>query len=399
MIQIIAAIVVAVWFFRSARTVGKSGFGWAIIGAFALFVPSIPWAIFARAAILPALIDSDIGEAGAIISGLAIGLVGVGLGLVVAFWVHRKNLKSSVQQSDQQSVQQGDQQDALINASATVIVYKQKGWLDNVIDDDGAITGFWLAHPQPNETERAFLRMAAANEKVDEASYISISLGDYRIVENNEDSKGGVFIMFGGAKAPNEVIPPLDTFTWKKGKPNPKSDNVLMFKEGIEGVRFSCPTCGLPNYCFFNDLNVESGALVACGHCGNISHVPGDFKTKTCPSDLIVNGCVYMSIDNFSDWFYAHPHFSSDNAEIYGSYGLWAFCAKCKHQYSSTVLPMFPISDQAGGFMFNARTQESADDMNGLINRSCPSCGTSHLLSLMIPIPERIMTTINERRS
>lgn len=93
-IQIIAAIIVAIWFFRSARAVGKSGIAWAFGGILALLAPSIPWIIFARAKILPDLIRYDVGgDAGAIISGLAIGLVGVGLGLVVVFWVHRRNLR------------------------------------------------------------------------------------------------------------------------------------------------------------------------------------------------------------------------------------------------------------------------------------------------------------------
>lgn len=96
MIQIIAAIAVAIWFFRSARAVGKSGVAWAFGGILSLLAPSIMWAVFARAVILPELVRSDISDAGAIISGLAIGLVGVGLGLVVVFWVHKRNLRPNV---------------------------------------------------------------------------------------------------------------------------------------------------------------------------------------------------------------------------------------------------------------------------------------------------------------
>jgi len=95
MIQIIAAILVAIWFFESARKVGKNGISWAIIGILALILPSILWVIISRVTILPALMKTDIGPAGAIISGLAIGLVGVGLGLVVVFWIYKMNLKSN----------------------------------------------------------------------------------------------------------------------------------------------------------------------------------------------------------------------------------------------------------------------------------------------------------------
>jgi cbb3-type cytochrome oxidase subunit 3 len=102
MIQIIAAIAVAVWFFRSANKIGKSGIRWAIIGVCAFILPDVPWAMFAYQAILPAVIKSDIGETGVIISALVIALFGLLLGFVVAFWVHRKYLKSNVQQSTQE---------------------------------------------------------------------------------------------------------------------------------------------------------------------------------------------------------------------------------------------------------------------------------------------------------
>jgi hypothetical protein len=97
MLQIIVAIVVAVWFYKSARAVGKNGFGWAVIGIVAMTIPSLAWGFFVRAAILPTLIRSQISDAGAIMSGLAIGLVGIGLGLAVVFWLHRTNLKSNAQ--------------------------------------------------------------------------------------------------------------------------------------------------------------------------------------------------------------------------------------------------------------------------------------------------------------
>jgi hypothetical protein len=99
MIQIIAAIIVAVWFFRSATKIGKSGIRWAIIGICAFILPDIPWALFAYQAILPTVIQSDIGDTGVIISALAIGLVGLLLGFIVVYWVHRKYLKSNVQES------------------------------------------------------------------------------------------------------------------------------------------------------------------------------------------------------------------------------------------------------------------------------------------------------------
>ncbi len=88
----------AVWFFRSARAVGKSGIVWAIIGVLVFLAPSIPWWAFVRVVIFPALISSDIFDGNGAIFGLLLGLTGIGLGLVLVFIVHWKNLKNTTSQ-------------------------------------------------------------------------------------------------------------------------------------------------------------------------------------------------------------------------------------------------------------------------------------------------------------
>jgi hypothetical protein len=93
MLQIIIAIVVGIWFYRSARTVGKSGAAWAVGGILAFLAPSIPWAVFAQAVILPALYHSHTGSGGAIVVALGVGLVGLLLGLALVLWIHKKNLR------------------------------------------------------------------------------------------------------------------------------------------------------------------------------------------------------------------------------------------------------------------------------------------------------------------
>lgn len=97
MIQIVAAIVVSIWFFRSARARGKRGVRWALLGVIALLAPSVPWGIFARLVIFPALIPelirADVGAVGAAAFGLAIGAVGVALGLGLVYWIHRRHLR------------------------------------------------------------------------------------------------------------------------------------------------------------------------------------------------------------------------------------------------------------------------------------------------------------------
>ena len=73
MIQAIAAVVVAIWFFRSARAVGRSGIGWAIRGVLSFIAPSLLWMVFAGAVIFPAVMNADLDDAEAIFLGLGIG--------------------------------------------------------------------------------------------------------------------------------------------------------------------------------------------------------------------------------------------------------------------------------------------------------------------------------------
>ena len=94
MIQIIVAIIVAIWFFCAARQAERSGIGWMFIGLAAFLLPSVPWALILRFAILPAVVESDVGDVAAFTGGFLLGLVGVGLGLGCAFFVRRRYLVS-----------------------------------------------------------------------------------------------------------------------------------------------------------------------------------------------------------------------------------------------------------------------------------------------------------------
>jgi hypothetical protein len=94
MIQLIAAVIVAVWFYRSARAVGRNGAAWAVGGGVASFVPSVIWGLFVRVAFLPALYGSVPGSATLFVVSLLIGLVGIALGLALAYWVHKKYLRT-----------------------------------------------------------------------------------------------------------------------------------------------------------------------------------------------------------------------------------------------------------------------------------------------------------------
>jgi len=288
----------------------------------------------------------------------------------------------------------GQDLDEMMSAVATVMAYEKEGCLDLVRTATGEVVGFWLGRTPGDDALQPFLRMAAASKKLDEATYISISLGDYRLVSNGFDNRGGTFVMVGPARAPGEQIPPLQSVRWRKGEPNPKSGHVVRFTEGVNGVKFLCPTCRLPNYCYDSSVADEAGAMVECGHCGNIAHVPAAYKSLSDTSLLEIRGCSYVPMTEFRDWFFAHPCYSSDNAEDWGSYGLWAYCALCKHQLASTVLSIFPAASMAGGLVFTAHSPASAKDMEGLLEGKCPACAERNLLALMIHIPDAVRQKI-----
>jgi len=119
----------------------------------------------------------------------------------------------------------------------------------------------------------------------------------------------------------------VKAFKWEKRQPNPKSKNVEISTDGVE---FSCPTCGKSNYCNYDNINSESGVMIECNHCNNISHVPGDYKSKNKLSELSIYGCVLLSIDDFSEWYWSHPCICNSS---YGpEYGLFVLIANISTQ-------------------------------------------------------------------
>jgi hypothetical protein len=269
-------------------------------------------------------------------------------------------------------------------------IWRNKGWLDMLRSTDGEVVGFWLGGHPLGDAVQTFLHMVAQSEKLDLETLISISHGDFRFLPNSFDQRGGHYVMIGSAKAPGEQIPPLTSVRWQKGQANPKSDRVALVIEGVRVlVRFACPTCNIPNYCDGSNIAEYVGVMVECENCGNVSHVPAAFKNATDTSRLEIRGCSYVPIAEFRDWFFAHPSFSLANADDSGSYGLWAYCARCKHRFASTVLPSF-VTSMGRRTVFLANTPTSGEDMTGLLDGRCPECSDSNLLALMIDIPSSV---------
>src|SRR3990172_7413638 len=131
----------------------------------------------------------------------------------------------------------------MMSAAAGILAQRHQGRpaFAQVKDREGKVCGFWLADAHRAEDE-AFLKMLAVAEELNEDTFISICLKDYRVVPNYYDDAGGCFLMIGSALAPGEEVPTLDSFRWTKGAPNPASTLVDQ-RHDLSVVRFACPTC------------------------------------------------------------------------------------------------------------------------------------------------------------
>jgi hypothetical protein len=193
-------------------------------------------------------------------------------------------------------------------------------------------------------------------------------------------------------------IPP-----WRKGEENPVARKVG-FRSG--DLTFGCPTCQREMTISLAAIDPIVGHHLQCAHCHNISHIPGILRKKR--EDLtVITGAVSVKIGEFTDWYYMHPVFKSllvaHDSNLLEHYGLWAFCKGCYHEYSSTVLVALPFALDAkkygGQFMFNANTQQSAQDMKALTAGGCSSCGHTELLVIMTSIPQGVRNAITSWES
>lgn len=93
MLSIIIAVVIAVWFWRSAGRVGRSRPGWAGLGFAAFLLAQVPVALVwmaVRSDVLRQVIRSDASPATmGIAIGLTVAVLAVGSGLLAAWWLHR----------------------------------------------------------------------------------------------------------------------------------------------------------------------------------------------------------------------------------------------------------------------------------------------------------------------
>jgi hypothetical protein len=181
---------------------------------------------------------------------------------------------------------------------------------------------------------------------------------------------------------------------------NPFTTDVVI-KSGI--LLFKCPTCPNTTSVTLQQIDPIIGVSVACSSCKNISHVPGIYKTEPKPPGMKITGSVRVPIAKFADLYFEHPLIqsliNSGQSDLLFDYGLWAFCGACYHQFPATVLWAFSMAHRTGGFVFNARTPDSAIDMNALRDGHCSHCQHKNLIVVVTEIPDYVRNVIMSKKN
>lgn len=98
MIGLIASILFIIWFFNSAKKVGKNPWGWAIAGFLSYYIPAFIWGIILG--LISSKIDIRISSSSeAIIYGLVVGLSSVLVGSICAALVRTQILLKTHQET------------------------------------------------------------------------------------------------------------------------------------------------------------------------------------------------------------------------------------------------------------------------------------------------------------
>lgn len=285
-----------------------------------------------------------------------------------------------------------------------------------VISQNGEVCGFWFNNPKDvytNDIKRmsARLTMLITNNNLSKDSFLKALYGDFRIVNNTFNSKGGYFVMLGPNTAPGEEIAPPPTFRTGEENPFSKDYCYLPNPQWTVGMppdipkswlRYKCPTCPIYVSLSLNEIDPIVGVNVNCQGCKNIVHIPGGFKLGSEIAKLRITGGVLVPINRFSDWYNDHPLvdlLTKDcKLEILPHYGLFTFCANCHHPYQPTVLAILPIAQNIGVTIFNPRTSDAAKDFDALSAGNCPVCGDKTLLAILADVPNYVRIYIEGKQ-
>ena len=178
-----------------------------------------------------------------------------------------------------------------------------------------------------------------------------------------------------------EQTPAIKLAYWREVGPNPKSKNIA-FTTDYKVVKFDCATCHTENTC---DDDNDTGSMVICRHCRNISYVPPHYKALSEAGLFEIYASVSVPIKEFNDWFIGHPLFlESSNFE---KCNLWVYCASCRYKFESSIFHSLPGNEIFKRQIFLANSNKSAEDMQAITNGSCHKCSGSDLLALLVKLP------------
>lgn len=233
--------------------------------------------------------------------------------------------------------------------------------------------------------------------------WVDADLG-YRLISNTYDGLGGTFILFNSNLAPGEKVNTVDNFIGKKGERNLSIKGAKKLTDMF--LSYECPTCGIPVSLELEKINKIDGATCRCINCENICFIPGSFCDSTVAVEEVpITAGVLVPIKGFGEWFTKHPAFQKmvkcGNIAAYMHDGVFAFCRKCYHQFSPSVINSFSIANQLRGFVFNAKSENSEIEMNALLSGNCPKCDSSNLIVIFAEFdltPERIKFLEDNKR-
>ncbi len=199
----------------------------------------------------------------------------------------------------------------------------------------------------------------------------------------------------------NEFVmagPSSDKFTNAAG--NPFTTRAVS-KAGK--LLFKCPTCPNTISVTMQQIDPIVGVNIVCSSCKKVCHVPGGYKSGPNPQGLRITGSVRVPIIKFYDWYFEHPFIisliKSGQSELLNDYGLWASCGVCYHPFLPTVINAFAMTRRSYSLFFNARTSDSARDMEALRNGHCSQCPNNNLNVIVAEIPDYVRNTIIKLRN
>jgi hypothetical protein len=164
-------------------------------------------------------------------------------------------------------------------------------------------------------------------------------------------------------------------------------------------VYYKCPACSTVINVPQNQVDPLVGLNVVCPECKLISHLPGAFHAEPVPPAYLIARGVQVHIDGFADWYYDNPAINkilqTAQTELLENYGLWGFCASCRHPFPAALLNSLAIDQSVApgggsGILLSARTADPGTDMQALRTGHCPQCGHTELVVISCAIPDAL---------